>query len=114
MKVYIIDSSITGKAVKESSVFQKELIEQLAIYGVDYSVIYNQNIERCKLNMQKDSLIIVFNEHAMNEDKENGCIEFLLKAIEKKIEIWPVAIDQNSRKPQGIISKNKVMMFGNS
>ncbi len=61
MKVYIIDSSITGKAVKESSVFQKELIEQLAIYGVDYSVIYNQNIERCKLNMQKDSLIIVFN-----------------------------------------------------
>lgn len=59
MKVYIIDSSITGKAVKESSVFQKELIEQLAIYGVDYSVIYNQNIERCKLNMQKDSLIIV-------------------------------------------------------
>lgn len=28
MKVYIIDSSITGKAVKESSVFQKELIEQ--------------------------------------------------------------------------------------
>lgn len=107
MKVYIIDSSITGKAVKESSVFQKELIEQLAIYGVDYSVIYNQNIERCKLNMQKDSLIIVFNEHAMNEDKENGCIEFLLKAIEKKIEIWPVAIDQNSRKPQGIISKKQ-------
>ncbi len=107
MKVYIIDSSITGKAVKESSVFQKELIEQLAIYGVDYSVINNQNIERCKLNMQKDSLIIVFNEHAMNEDKENGCIEFLLKAIEKKIEIWPVAIDQNSRKPQGIISKKQ-------
>ena len=107
MKVYIIDSSITGKAVKESSVFQKELIEQLAIYGVDYSVIYNQNIEGCKLNMQKDSLIIVFNEHAMNEDKENGCIEFLLKAIEKKIEIWPVAIDQNSRKPQGIISKKQ-------
>ena len=107
MKVYIIDSSITGKAVKESSVFQKELIEQLAIYGVDYSVIYNQNIERCKLNMQKDSMIIVFNEHAMNEDKENGCIEFLLKAIEKKIEIWPVAIDQNSRKPQGIISKKQ-------
>lgn len=107
MKVYIIDSSITGKAVKESSVFQKELIEQLAIYGVDYSVIYNQNIERCKLNMQKDSLIIVFNEHAMNEDKENGCIEFLLNAIEKKIEIWPVAIDQNSRKPQGIISKKQ-------
>ena len=107
MKVYIIDSSITGKAVKESSVFQKELIEQFAIYGVDYSVIYNQNIERCKLNMQKDSLIIVFNEHAMNEDKENGCIEFLLKAIEKKIEIWPVAIDQNSRKPQGIISKKQ-------
>lgn len=107
MKVYIIDSSITVKAVKESSVFQKELIEQLAIYGVDYSVIYNQNIERCKLNMQKDSLIIVFNEHAMNEDKENGCIEFLLKAIEKKIEIWPVAIDQNSRKPQGIISKKQ-------
>lgn len=107
MKVYIIDSSITGKAVKESSVFQKELIEQLAIYGVDYSVIYNQNIERCKLNIQKDSLIIVFNEHAMNEDKENGCIEFLLKAIEKKIEIWPVAIDQNSRKPQGIISKKQ-------
>lgn len=107
MKVYIIDSSITGKAVKESSVFQKELIEQLAVYGVDYSVIYNQNIERCKLNMQKDSLIIVFNEHAMNEDKENGCIEFLLKAIEKKIEIWPVAIDQNSRKPQGIISKKQ-------
>ena len=107
MKVYIIDSSISGKAVKESSVFQKELIEQLAIYGVDYSVIYNQNIERCKLNMQKDSLIIVFNEHAMNEDKENGCIEFLLKAIEKKIEIWPVAIDQNSRKPQGIISKKQ-------
>lgn len=107
MKVYIIDSSITGKAVKESSVFQKELIEQLAIYGVDYSVIYNQNIERCKLNMQKDSLIIVFNEHAMNEDKENGCIEFLLKAIEKKIEIWPVAIDQNSRKPQGVISKKQ-------
>lgn len=107
MKVYIIDSSITGKAVKESSVFQKELIEQLAIYGVDYSVIYNQNIVRCKLNMQKDSLIIVFNEHAMNEDKENGCIEFLLKAIEKKIEIWPVAIDQNSRKPQGIISKKQ-------
>lgn len=107
MKVYIIDSSITGKAVKESSVFQKELIEQLVIYGVDYSVIYNQNIERCKLNMQKDSLIIVFNEHAMNEDKENGCIEFLLKAIEKKIEIWPVAIDQNSRKPQGIISKKQ-------
>lgn len=107
MKVYIIDSSISGKAVKESSVFQKELIEQLAIYGVDYSLIYNQNIERCKLNMQKDSLIIVFNEHAMNEDKENGCIEFLLKAIEKKIEIWPVAIDQNSRKPQGIISKKQ-------
>lgn len=107
MKVYIIDSSISGKAVKESSVFQKELIEQLAIYGVDYSVIYNQNIERCKLNMQKDSLIIVFNEHAMNEDKENGCIEFLLKAIEKKIEIWPVVIDQNSRKPQGIISKKQ-------
>lgn len=48
-----------------------------------------------------------FNEHAMNEDKENGCIEFLLKAIEKKIEIWPVAIDQNSRKPQGIISKKQ-------
>ena len=56
---------------------------------------------------RKISLIIVFNEHAMNEDKENGCIEFLLKAIEKKIEIWPVAIDQNSRKPQGVISKKQ-------
>ena len=46
MKVYIIDSSITGEIVKETSIFQKELIEQLAIYGVDYSVIYNQNVKR--------------------------------------------------------------------
>ena len=107
MKVYIIDSSITGGIVKETSIFQKELIEQLAIYGVDYSVIYNQNVERYKLSMHEDSLIIVFNEHAMNEDKDSSCIQFLLKAMEKKIEIWPVAIDRDSRKPLGIISKKQ-------
>lgn len=107
MKVYIIDSTITGEIVKETSIFQKELIEQLAIYGVDYSVIYNQNVERYKLSMHVDSLIIVFNEHAMNEDKDSSCIQFLLKAMEKKIEIWPVAIDRDSRKPLGIISKKQ-------
>lgn len=107
MKVYIIDSSITGETVKEISTFQKELIEQLAIYGVEHSVIYSQNVERSKLNMQKDSLIIVFNEHVMTEDKDSGCMQFLLKAIEKEIEVWPVALDRDSRKPLGIISKKQ-------
>ena len=107
MKVFIIEPRITMTEANYANQFNGEVVQQLMQYGIEYYLVNNENILRLNLNLTKESIILVYNEHCMN----NTCIDetqkFLEKAVEIDAEIWPIALDRKRRTPMGIISKKQ-------
>lgn len=114
MGVFIIDPRLTVKDTFYADEFNKEVVKQLREYCVELYEVNDKNMAGCKMKIAEDALVIVYNEYDIEHSLIVGVQEFLKKSIEKKAQIWPVAIDRSARIPVGVISKNKAMMYGNN
>ena len=109
MKVFIIEHNKNEKNIDKIQLFMNSLKEQLEKYAVEFMVINSINFGINKEKLNRESLVIVYNEHAMEKNNQETTrkISFLNKAVKEKAEIWPVSFDKDSRTPLGIISKKQ-------
>ena len=109
MNVLIIDPQMIIKEDDYAEQFNTEIIHQFMQYGIEYYVVNNKNMQRMILQLSEDSIVLVYNEHKLEEDStENPIVQnFLKKAVNVKAEIWPIAFDRESRTPTGSISNKQ-------
>lgn len=107
MGVFIIDPRLTVKDTFYADEFNKEVVKQLREYCVELYEVNDKNMAGCKMKIAEDALVIVYNEYDIEHSLIVGVQEFLKKSIEKKAQIWPVAIDRSARIPVGVISKKQ-------
>ena len=105
MKVFIIKYSENEKNVVQIQLFMDILKEQLEQYAVEFMVVNSINFTMNKEKLDKESIVITYNEHNASEDKDK--VSFLEKALKEGAEIWPVSFDKDTRIPLGIISKKQ-------
>lgn len=105
MRVFIIESYEKKDNKDCLDVFMSIVLKQLQKYGVDSMSVNSTNFAINKKKLNKESLVIVCNEYNIMDEYQEDIISFLEKALEEKAEIWPVAIDKESRIPLGVISQ---------
>lgn len=106
MKVYLVEPNMSNENPETGEIFNGVVIKQLMEYGVDFCSINTKNITRVINDIYDESLVIVYNEHALNT-KCDDVQRFLEKAVTMNLDIWPVAIDRSTRIPMGIISNKQ-------
>ena len=95
MKVYTICWYKKDKTILD---FENTLLEQLQNYGISVGTITNINYRFWEGKIQKHDIVIIYNQEIQSEN-----IEFskLIKKLERKnVNIWPVALEKNRRKPE--------------
>lgn len=107
MKVFIIEPRMTMAEIKYANEFHDEVVRQLMQYGVACYLVNDNNIQRTKRELVKESLILVYNEHCINSVSNSNVQKFLEKALECNVQIWPIALDRDARTPMGIISNRQ-------
>ncbi len=107
MKVFIIEPRMTMAEVKYANEFHDEVVRQLMQYGVECYLVNDNNIQRTKRELVKESLILVYNEHCINSVCNSNVQKFLERALECNVQIWPIALDRDARTPMGIISNRQ-------
>lgn len=109
MKVFIIEPYGKEKNTEKIDLFMKPLKDQLQKYAVEVMIVNSMNVLMNKEKLNKESIVIIYNEHNIMEDnkEDTKIISFLKKALKEGAEIWPVSLDKDSRRPEGIISKKQ-------
>ena len=109
MKVFIIEPYGKEKNIEKIDLFMKPLKDQLQKYAVEVMIVNSMNVLMNKEKLNKESIVIIYNEHNIMEDnkEDTKIISFLKKALKEGAEIWPVSLDKDSRRPEGIISKKQ-------
>lgn len=107
MNVFIINQYVCDENKNEVQEFTNILKEQLERYGVLYTNITHDNVAISKSRLQKNSIVIVYNEHKLDTTQADENISFLQKAKKLNSQIWPVAFDKEHRDPIGIISEKQ-------
>ena len=95
MKVFIIKN---GK--KEADIFIKIVEDELKEYGIEFQIVTPSNISRNKGKLDSSSLVVICNGSKYSDD----IMSFIEESVQKKAEIWPVAIDKEDRLPAKLIS----------
>lgn len=103
MKVFVVNPKLTMSNVFRANEFNQEVVKQLRKYGVELYEVTNKNIARNRMQLSKDSIVIVYNGHSIDSVTDN-VQELIKKAIKKEVQIWPVAIDKLARVPMRAIS----------
>ena len=98
---------MTMAEVKYANEFHDEVVRQLMQYGVECYLVNDNNIQRTKRELVKESLILVYNEHCINSVCNSNVQKFLERALECNVQIWPIALDRDARTPMGIISNRQ-------
>lgn len=107
MNVFILEPKMTMIKVDEANIFNEELIHQFSLYGLEHYLVGNTNIAITKQKLVSESLVIVYNEHLVDDLYNEEAKEFIEKAKMVDSEIWPVSIDRETRTPVGIISNKQ-------
>ncbi len=107
MGIIIINPQLTMQDTTYEDKFNEEVIKQLRKYGVEFYEISSNNIERYKVILSEKMILLIYNNENELSNATNKVQELLEKAIEKKAEIWPIAIDRSFRKPLKIISEKQ-------
>lgn len=103
MKVKILspETTITDtKELERANEFYRIVFDSLNRYGIDVSSINSENYKKTILDLDNQTILIVFN----GEDSDFSN-EIYSAAIKKKSIIYPVALSIESRMPAEIISK---------
>ncbi|AKN29955.1 hypothetical protein Ccar_03535 [Clostridium carboxidivorans P7] len=98
MEILFISPNLTMKEPGKGNVFLNACIKEIENYLFDIPVIRNLNHASSVMSkLDKDVLIIIFND---NLDKyPDEIVKLIDVAKEKKIDIWPVAINKDIRDP---------------
>lgn len=87
-----------NSTIEKSECLVSVITEQLNNYGIENYKINSINYKRHITSFDKDSIVIVFNGDADNNE------ELYNVALEKQCRIYPVACDKKFRKPSNLIS----------
>ena len=104
MGIIIINPQLTMQDTTYADKFNEEVIKQLRKYGVEFYEISSNNIERYKVILSEKMILLIYNNENELSNATNKVQELLEKGIEKKAEIWPIAIDRSFRKPLNDLS----------
>lgn len=102
MEVLFISPNLTMRKPDKGNIFLNACIKEIENYLFDVPVIRNLNhVSAAISELNKDVLIIIFND---NLDKyPDEIIKLIDVAKEKKIDIWPVAMNKDTRNPMNNI-----------
>ena len=108
MSIFLIDPELTMQDSTASQRFLDTLVQELQAYAIEYILVKETNINRCKVKVDNNSLIVLFNGKidTISGDK-NQIYNFISTVKEKKALIWAIAIDRDSRIPTDIISEKQ-------
>lgn len=95
MKVFVIKND-----KKEADIFIKIVEDELKEYGIEFQIVTPSNISRNKGKLNSSSLVVICNGSRYSDDIKS----FIEESVQKKAEIWPVAIDKEDRLPEKLIS----------
>lgn len=101
-KVFITDPEEYGILQRNDKImdFHREILQELGDCEVEKSVVKPQNVIKILSEMKKDDILISYNDDKYNESLD----KLLIKALEKCVEIWPIALMKETRMPK---SKSK-------
>lgn len=105
--VFIIEPCITMSKTDNADVFNRVLIDELSHYGVLWNLITEYTVLTKINDIDKDSIVVIYNEHKNEGNLQNVVQKFLEKALEGDATILPVSLDKQSRIPIGAISKKQ-------
>lgn len=105
--VFIIEPCITMSKTDNADVFNRVLIDELSHYGVLWNLITEYTVLTKINDIDKDSIVVIYNEHKNEGNLQNVVQKFLEKALEGDATILPVSLDKQSRIPIGVISKKQ-------
>lgn len=95
MRVFVIKND-----KKEADIFIKIVEAELKEYGIEFQIVTPSNISRNKGKLDSSSLVVICNGSRYSDD----IMSFIEESVQKKAEIWPVAIDKEDRLPEKLIS----------
>lgn len=99
MKIYIVKVITNACEFEIIEEFNKRLIEELQEYGVDYKIVTDNNYALVTHELDKEDLVIIYNNKNEEQYEDEWVKKFINKVNKYNIEIWPVAIDREYRKP---------------
>ncbi len=105
--VFIIEPCITMSKTDDADIFNRVIIDELSHYGVLCNLINEFTALTKKNDIDKDSIVVIYNEYKNEENLQNAVKGFLNKALECDAAIFPVSLDKQSRIPTGAISKKQ-------
>lgn len=100
VNIYIINPSFTMKSHSKADCLVQALGEQFDKYDISWSVV--NNATRYFSKIEKDCIIIIFNNESFSEDE--NVKKLLCIAKNKNAVIYPIAMDKETRKPLDIIA----------
>lgn len=105
-KVYIVEFEFDyGQEDKKyfsefKEVFRNELIEN----EINLKDVFKNSKFTYKEPIDRETLVIIYNGHKIDEGIDDKRIDFLRRAKENEAMLWPVAYDRKEREPQDVIS----------
>lgn len=100
VNIYIINPLFTMENHSKADCFVQVLKEQFEKYDISYSIV--NNAARYLSKIEKDSVLIIFNDESFSADE--SIRKMLYVAKNKKAVIYPIAMDKETRKPLDIIA----------
>ena len=107
MQVFSINLCQEEEYLEERKVFQKVVMNQLQVYGINLMEVTSTNVALNKRKLDEKPLVIVYNSGKIQNELDENIEQFLEKAKEKQADIWPVAFSKEARKPVDNISKKQ-------
>ena len=100
MNIYMINPLLTMENHSKADCFLQVLGEQLDKYDISWSAV--NNASRYFSRIEKDSVVIIFNDKSFSEDE--NVKKLLCIAKNKNAVIYPIAMYKETRKPLDIIA----------
>ena len=107
IEVFSINLCQEEEYLEERKVFQKVVMNQLQVYGINLMEVTSTNVALNKRKLDEKPLVIVYNSGKIQNELDENIEQFLEKAKEKQADIWPVAFSKEARKPVDNISKKQ-------
>ena len=97
MQVFSINLCQEEEYLEERKVFQKVVMNQLQVYGINLMEVTPTNVALNKRKLDEKPLVIVYNSGKIQNELDENIEQFLEKAKEKQADIWPVAFSKEAR-----------------
>lgn len=103
MNIYMINPLLTMENHSKADCFLQVLGEQFDKYDISWSEV--NNASRYFSKIEKGSIVIIFNDKSFSEDE--NVKKLLCIAKNKNVDIYPIAMDKDTREPLDVIADNQ-------